>query len=53
MTLTAERAIEATIRQEAAIRWRRFVKGFLWAVLAAAVLGFTADQIGTTCWGYR
>ncbi|MFQ5765473.1 MAG: PhnE/PtxC family ABC transporter permease, partial [Rhodospirillales bacterium] len=46
MTLTAERAIEATIRQEAAIRWRRFVKGLGWAVVAAVVLWFTASQIG-------
>ncbi len=46
MTLTAERAIEATIRQEAAIRWRRFGKGVGWAVVAAAVLWFTATRIG-------
>ena len=46
MTMTFEKAVAATLQTEAAHRQRRFAKGLGWGGVAAAVLWFTADQIG-------
>ena len=46
MTMTFEQAVATTLQTEAAHRQRRFAKGLGWGGVAAAVLWFTADQIG-------
>lgn len=46
MTMTFERDVAATLQMEAAHRHRRLAKGLGWGGLTAAVLWFTADQIG-------
>ena len=46
MTMPFEQAVAATLQTEAAHRQRRFAKGLGWGGVAAAVLWFTADQIG-------
>ena len=44
--MTFEQAVATTLQTEAAHRQRRFAKGLGWGGVAAAVLWFTADQIG-------
>ncbi|MCP4247184.1 MAG: hypothetical protein GY778_09055, partial [bacterium] len=46
MTTTFEQDVAATLQLEAAHRRVRFAKGLGWGGLTAAVLWFTADQIG-------
>lgn len=46
MALSIEHAVALALQEEAAQRSRRLVKGVGWTVLAAAVLWFTAVQIG-------
>lgn len=46
MAPSAEHTIEVALQHEAAQRTRQFVKAVCWTVLAVAVLGYSAAQIG-------